>query len=219
MGRKTSLAILLVVISLIGAGCVFFSTPPDPGLTKPVIDSILECQEQIKKKGRAFIEAKLGNLEDCLDKVLKIQLLYENNLITESEFETRLAATRQTCLNKYNNITGASFTLANDISAKCQPAIIYTTSYDPLQFQALASATGISITNGNELGGAICKAKEAIVDIAVGLQVPRMHELLGILGLFEENGLYDFYVEKKGIRIPNIVLHDKCQLIFVDNFD
>ena len=212
MARKSALAVLLVAISLIGVGCVFTSVPPDPPLSKAGIDSIINCQDFIMKEGRAFMKVKFDNLETCLDKVLKQKLLFENGLITENKYESELASIRNQCLGNYQLITAASFKLANNISVACQTGSPVFSAYDPLQFQALAAAAGISLATGNELGGAICKVKEDLVDLSVALQVPRMVELLVILGLEAENNLYDFYVQKHGLIIPNIVLHDTCKV-------
>ena len=208
MGRKTSLAVLLVAIIL----AVGFLIPSDvfadlTNLTKPEVLAVEQCQKTIKNQGRNFVDKKLELVEECLNLVLKSQLRYENGKISETEFNSEVAIAQSICANKFTKIGEASTTLVNSIIAACEVADASSvfTYQDPLGFQSLASNLYISIDTPTQLAGAICKEKEAIVDVAVFTQVPRMGELLTILGS-------DFYIDLGGVLIPRIILDYNCQI-------
>ena len=208
MGRKTSLAVLLVAIIL----AVGFLIPSDvfadlTNLTKPEVLAVEDCQKAIKNQGRKFVDKKLELVEECLNLVLKSQLRYENGKISETEFNSEVAIAQTICGKKFTKIGEASTTLVNSIIAACEVADASSvfTYTDPLGFQALANILCISIDTPTQLAGAICKEKEAIVDVAVFTQVPRMGELLTTLGS-------DFYIDLGGVLIPKIILDSNCRI-------
>jgi hypothetical protein len=203
MTAKVFLTIVFVGLSMAGFGCDFGSpTPPDPRLTENQVEDVLECQETIKKEGRKFTGLKTKKFEKCLDEVLALQLESENELITEDDFEEDLEDIREECTEMFEDIEEASTDFVDEVIKACKPVedIIFS-DYDPLQFEAM----GGEFTDVEELAGVLCSAKELFVDLNVFVQVPRMVDLLNILG-------EDFFFGNE--TFPGIPLDDRCEGIF-----
>jgi hypothetical protein len=206
MNLRLPLALLSVSI-IIAAGCDLGPVGQPPPLTKKEVRKVLSCQEAVKEEGRHFTKVKLAGVEECLDKVLEAQLEFENGLISESQFNQKLDKIRKDCRKEYREIRKASKELVDEIIDECGPveAIVFS-DYDPLKFDALSSFNGTLFNPSvQDLAGWTCGVKEIIVDFAIFFQVPRMYELLGILG-------EEFYIELGDVRIPHpeLILDPRC---------
>ncbi len=207
MGRRISLVVFLVTAFLTGVGFPLPSHATETYLTEVQVNAVLACQEAIKKAGKEFMLKKLQNLETCLDKALKIKMLFENGRITESDYNNQLATVKSQCAARYAAINTLSTEMVTAIADACgnsDASSVFDPSSDPLRFQQLAWLIGITIGNGDQLGGAICLVKEALVDLAVFTEVPRMGDLLvNVLGS-------PFYLGDYGAAIPAIPLDSRC---------
>lgn len=203
---------LFLSVGITASGCILAPTvPPDPPLTAEQVEAVAECQEAIKKEGAKFVKKKLNKLEKCVDDVLELQLQRENGLITQEEFDAQLAKVREKCLKGFASIQKASTKLVDSIINSCEPVedlILpsdFTTQYDPLQFQTLSAFLGgPPLESVEQLAGFICVGKELVVDGAVGFEVPRLCELLGLLGpeFVSDTG--------EGVCLPLIPLDPRC---------
>lgn len=201
--------IFLSALAVVLSSCVALDRPTiiEP-LNANEADAVLACQETIKKSGKKFVQKKLARLEACADKVLKLKVELENELITEEQYDKRLAnRVEPSCLKKFSEIKELSTRLVDDIVDKCEPVqdIILTDSDrgDPLGFQAFGDvycADAGEFETVEELAGFICASKEIFVDLMLSIQVPRFPELLNELEALGGDGvealLEDFLDER-----------------------
>ncbi len=208
MQRHTLSTLLVGAAFFTMAGCKI-SPPAAPTtlMTEEQVAAVADCQTAIKKEGAKFINFKLKKLEQCVDEVLELQLRLENQLISQAQFDAELAKARAKCARNYNQITKASTKLADGIIKKCGPVedLVFGAD-DPLQFQTLSSEGGLPLASLEEMVGSICGIKELLVDIAVGIEVPRMCYVLETLG--PEFLIVD---DDPDFCVPNIPLDPRCE--------
>jgi hypothetical protein len=119
IGAKSLLASILFVGFAGSTGCGFpiFPPPEPPGLDKKQVKAVANCQDEINDAGRKFVSVKLEKLELCVQDVLTLQLAYENELITEEEYDKKLDKIRDKCDERFAKITKASTKFVNWSSA------------------------------------------------------------------------------------------------------
>jgi hypothetical protein len=211
MGVKNCLSTLLVgtVISTV-IGCVVEPPPaPNPPLSRQKVQAVLTCQDTIRKEGARFLNLKLKKLEECADDVLELQMALENQLITQDQFDESLPIVRRRCIQNFSTIKTASTRLVDRIILSCGPVEqILLGESDPLLFQGLVTQMGgDGFTSVEQLAALICGGKELIVDMAAAFEMPRLHQLLSILGpefvIDGNNGNYSLF-------LPVLPLDARC---------
>ncbi len=138
------------------------------------------------------MHAKVIKLGNCADKILDLQLALENGLITQAQFDIKVAIVRRLCLGLFEAIGAASTVMANAIVNSCSPVRnLILSPYDPLQFVVLGD-TDISDGFPGFLGeiGSIgdlvrytCLTGEIFMDTALFYNIPRLVPLLDAAGL------------------------------------
>ncbi|HEY1373570.1 MAG TPA: hypothetical protein VGH50_13960 [Candidatus Binatia bacterium] len=168
------------------AGC---ELEPDPSLSAPPLTraqarSVTNCQHTIKTSSLAFYSTKLANLMECADKLLAIQIQFENGLLTESQFNKAVAKAQEDCAKNFAAVSIASKNLANEIIGNCRPVEdLIISSYDPLQFVALGAAfNGEStefplIQSVEDIIPYTCGGGELWMDLALWFDAPRYPRL------------------------------------------
>lgn len=202
----SGLLLSLGLITITGCFSLPSPTPPDPPLSKAEVQALGKCQTAIKKEGAKFINVKLSKFEKCIDQVLELQLALENQLITQAQFDAALVKVRAKCEKNFAAIEKASTRLVDGVIKACEPIQdVLLGPNDPLQFQAFAEAmSGDLFTSVAQLAGWICVAKELTVDVAVGVQVPRLCRLLATLNPDLVGNV------EEGVCIPLLPLDDRC---------
>lgn len=184
--------------ALVVAGCDLGSVGTPPPLTRAEMNHVIDCQHTIKTTAAFFMSTKIANLGKCADKILAIQLAFENGFINQAQYEARLARAREDCLKLFQIIGTASTTMADGITVHCQSVeeVILGGSYDPLQFIALGASSTFptgpsfgSITSIEDIIGTVCFTGEIFVDFAVFYNVPRLVPLLDSAGLDLEDDI------------------------------
>lgn len=169
------------------AGCELDPDPSlsAPGLSRGQVRGVTNCQHTIKTSSLAFYSTKLANLMECADKLLAIQVQFENGLLTESQFNKAVAKAQEDCARNFLLISIASKNLANEIIGNCRPVEdIIISSYDPLQFVALGalfssetSGTFPLIQSVEDIIPYTCGGGEIWMDLALWFDVPRYPRL------------------------------------------
>jgi hypothetical protein len=168
------------------AGCQldpdpFFSAP---GLSRGQAAAVANCQHTIKTSSLAFYTAKLAKLGECADKLLALQIQFENGLINQTAFNKAVAKAQDDCARNFILISIASKNMANEIVGNCRPVEdIIISSYDPLQFVALgATFNGESnsfplIQSVEDIIPYACGGGEIWMDLALWFDAPRYPRL------------------------------------------
>ncbi|HEX9444793.1 MAG TPA: hypothetical protein VGA73_11770, partial [Candidatus Binatia bacterium] len=184
------LKLLLVIgfLALMTSGCDLGPVGTPPPLTRPQARALANCQHTIKVSSSAYLSTKFAKMGDCADKILALQLAFENGLMTSAQFETALDLVRKACLKNFEAIGRASTTMTDLIFTNCSPVedIIFNPSYDPLQFIALSSTptfpSGPKLLGDIESVGDIvryaCLGGEIWMDTALFYNMPRFSRLL-----------------------------------------
>lgn len=168
------------------AGCQLDPDPSlsAPGLSRGQVRGVVNCQHTIKTSALAFYAAKLANLMECADKLIAIQIQFENGLLTESQFSKAVAKAQDDCARNFLTISIASKNLATEIIGNCRPVEdIIISSYDPLQFVALgatfngASSSFPLIQSVEDIIPYTCGGGEIWMDLALWFDVPRYPRL------------------------------------------
>lgn len=182
---------IIGVLALMSSGCELGPVGTPPPLTKLQVQALLGCQQTIKTSAATFMHVKVIKLGRCADKILELQLALENGLITQAQFDLKVALVRRQCLSLFESIGGASTVLANAILSSCSPVrnLIFS-AYDPLQFVVL----GTDISDGfpgflgsiESIGDIVrytCFTGEIFMDTALFYNIPRLVPLLDAAGL------------------------------------
>ena len=168
------------------AGC---ELTPDPSLSAPPLTraqaaGVANCQHTIKTSSLAFYTAKLAKLGECADKLLALQIAFENGLINQTAFNKAVAKAQDDCARNFVLISIASKNMANEIVGNCRPVEdIIISSYDPLQFVALGAAfNGESsifplIQSVEDIIPYACGGGEVAMDLALWFDAPRYPRL------------------------------------------
>jgi hypothetical protein len=205
---KHYLSTLLVGIGLSTAiGCAVDPPPaPNPPLSERQERGVLKCQKAITKLGASFVSLKLKNLEKCAVEVLDLQLDLENQHIMQAQFDAALPNIRRECQEKFGAIKAASTRLVDGIISACEPVQdLVLGANDPLLFQGLVAGSGFASVE--EVAGFICGVKEFAVDFAVAFEMPRLHQLLSILG---SEFVADGEFQSEAIFLPVLPLDSRC---------
>jgi hypothetical protein len=183
MGRGWSAAVGLLGGVLV-AGCQVFPAPVPPvPLTKAEVAAVAKCQKSVKKAQIAFVKAKLGALESCVDGVLNVQLPFENGLTTSADFDAGIAKMRPKCTKRYAKVTAASTKLVDAILKACVPVETFVLGpYDALRFQSATDVIGDPALSIVDFAGSLCTWTAEFVDAQLWHAAPRLIELLGYLG-------------------------------------
>jgi hypothetical protein len=208
---KDYLSTLLIGIGISTAiGCAVDPPPaPNPPLSRQKVQAVLACQDTIRREGTSFLNLKLKKLEQCADDVLELQMSLENQLITQDQFDESLPNVRRQCVHSFSTIKTASTRLVDRILLSCSPVEdILLGENDPLLFQGLVTQMGgDGFTSVEQLAAFICGGKELTVDFAAAFEIPRLHQLLSILGpefvIDGDNGNYTFF-------LPVLPLDSRC---------
>lgn len=203
-GRRAALALAGTVVV---SGCMIFPapTPPVP-LTKGEVAAVLKCQKSAKKAQLAFVRAKLGALESCVDGVLAVRMPFENGLTTSAEFDAGIAKMRTKCTKSYAKVAAASTKLVDAILKACTPAEAFVLGpYDALRFLAATDAVAEPAPSLAAFAGSLCTWTTELADAQLWHAAPRMLELLGYLGP-EFVLLVDV-----SAGLPNTPLDPRCQ--------
>lgn len=174
------------LLTLMLAGCELSPDPSlsAPGLSRARATAVANCQHTIKTSSLAFYTAKLAKLGECADKLLAIQVQFENGLLTQSQFDKAVAKAQDDCARNFILISIASKNMANEIVGNCRPVEdIIISSYDPLQFVALGAAfNGESslfplIQSVEDIIPYACGGGEIWMDLALWFNAPRYPRL------------------------------------------
>jgi len=183
------------VLGVLTAGCDLGPTGTPPPLSKAEATAVLNCQSAIKFWSSHFVAVKIASLGDCANKILALQVQLENGLITQAQFDQKVAKQRSDCDKSFKLITQASTDLVNQIHRNCDApadAGLIFSSYDPLQFGALGanspSAPAIfgPIQSVEDIVRYECFGGEILVDTGVFYQIPRLVRSLDAAGISTE---------------------------------
>jgi hypothetical protein len=208
------------VLGVLTTGCDLGPTGTPPPLTKAEATAVLNCQSAIRFWSAHFAAVKIASLGDCANKILALQVQLENGLITQAQYDQRIAKQRSDCAKSFNLITQASTDLVNQIHRNCDAADgagLILSSYDPLQFGVL----GANSPSPPSILGPIqslediiryqCIGGEFFVDTQVFYNIPRLVPLLDSIGVSLED------IRPLSSRSPGdvaIFLNDDCFIGF-----
>jgi hypothetical protein len=178
------------VLGVLTAGCDLGPTGTPPPLSKTEVTAVLNCQSAIKFWSSHFTAVKISSLGDCANKILALQVQLENGLITQGDFDQKVAKLRSDCNKSFKLITQASTDLANQMQRLCKPPAIENaiiSAYDPLQFVALGASNPPGfldpINSVDDILRYECIGGEIFADITVFYQIPRLVPLLDSVGI------------------------------------
>jgi hypothetical protein len=180
----------LALVTLMSA--LVWTVPANAQLSAPEVRQLLVCQDTIKTEGRTFMREKLRFIENCIDALLDPQLQLDNGIITQEEYDAKIARAEEQCQDGFEQISQNSTRFVNRVVNKCGPveAQLFGPD-DPLAYQELIGFLGSfgidisQITTVEELAGVICLGKEVLVDAAAIIEAPRV---LDIFFLFLAQG-------------------------------
>src|SRR5689334_8725037 len=85
------------VLGILTAGCDL-GPPGTPSLnSKTEVTAVLNCQSAIRFWSSHFVAVKIASLGDCANKILALQIQLENGLITQDQFDQKVAKQRIDC--------------------------------------------------------------------------------------------------------------------------
>jgi hypothetical protein len=176
------------VLGVLTAGCDLGPTGTPPPLSKTEATAVLNCQSAIKFWSSHFVAVKIASLGDCANKILALQVQLENGLITQAQFDQKIAKQRSDCDKSFKLITQASTDLANQMQRLCKPQEdLIISSYDPLQFVVLGSSNPPGfldpINSVDDILRYECIGGEIFADTTVFYQIPRLVPLLDSIGV------------------------------------
>lgn len=145
-------------------------------LTSAEANALFKCQDTVAKAGQKFVGTKLKLLEQCGSLRVKAFLRCQAEDPKCSDLEAAAAAR---CEENFAKVGPASTKFVDEVVKACQPveALIFDAN-DPLAYQLLFDVIGafrredITVTNVEELAGALCVEKERLVDLTAVLEVP-----------------------------------------------
>jgi hypothetical protein len=196
MRITTALGRLLVGLGV--ASVIAWGTEPAvaQSLTADDVDALLKCQTTIQKEGQKFVKNKLKAVELCGVAITGLLVKEEQGLLTGPALDKAVAAAEKTCEVQLAKIEPASTKFVDKVLESCLPveALIFAPGLppdgDPLGFQSLiafieellgATPGEFGIDTVEELAGALCVAKELVVDITAILEIPRLLDIFPLL--------------------------------------
>lgn len=203
-GARALLASGFVLSLVAGTGCMPLfpiPDPPSPFLTRSQAKQLLGCQDTIARLGRKLVNTQTTSVENCALDILFENLLFENGLISEEEYEDRLDRIRDKCDKGLRKVTKASTKFIDGVIDACDGVDQYILDDDLLRFQLLSEETdgSLNLSSISSLAGSICGIKSLIANQLVLFQIPRVMELFSHLGeeyivIVDENDFQIGYV-------------------------
>jgi hypothetical protein len=179
---STSRIALSLFIALATAAALVGPASDAAALTPKEATDLVKCQQAIAISGRTFVRTKLRLFEQCGTELVNAALKCEAGL---QRCDALIAEALGICARNFNQIGPASTAYVNAVIRACTPVEgLLFGGTDPLGFEtlnlfidAILSILGgepvdLVVTNVEQLAGALCVAKEVLVDIAGFLEVP-----------------------------------------------
>ncbi len=217
--RSKRAVVLLVSASLLGltvsTGCMPLFPPPgapSPRLNHSQVRDLLKCEDRITLAGKMLVTTQIASVEECALDILHQRLLYENELISEDEFDNRLDAIRDKCNKGFGKVARASNKFMDSVIDACDSVgDLILEDYDSLRFQLLEEEAGsaVDVTSISALAGSLCGIKSLFVNQLIAVQIPRALELFSYLGpayivIVGENDFEYGYI--------NVALDERCRI-------
>ena len=145
-------------------------------LTSAEANALFKCQDTIAKSEQKFVSTKVKLLEACGTERVKAFLRCQAEDPKCAELEAAAAAR---CEQNFAKVLPASTKFVDEVIKACLPVedLLFDGS-DPLAYQLLFDVIGafrredISVTNVEELAGALCAEKERLADLQTVVEVP-----------------------------------------------
>jgi hypothetical protein len=200
------------ILGVFTVGCDLGPTGT-PSLNKAQVTDVLNCQSAIKFWSSHFVAVKIASLGDCANKILALQIQLENGLITQEQFDQKLAKQRSDCDKSLKRGLAEALHLSRQIGRSLgNPAIeaLIISAYDPLQFVVLGASNPPGfldpINSIDDILRYECRGGEIFVDATVFYQIPRLAPLLDLVGIsLEAASLKDKHPGDVGL-----FLDDRC---------
>jgi hypothetical protein len=191
--NRSAREIALIAASLLfcltaGTACMPLFPPPEapfPRLERSELRHLLRCQDRIGLAGSKLVRTQTESVEACAMDILTLRLAYENELISEDDFDDGLDKIRNRCDKGFRRIEKASTRFMDDVIDACdEVGDFILEDYDSLRFQLLEEETdgSLDVTSIPALAGSICGIKSLFVNQLIAFQIPRALELFSYLG-------------------------------------
>jgi hypothetical protein len=188
-GKTALLAASLIFCLTASTACMpLFPAPPAPSpfLERSELRDLLRCQDRITGAGEKLVRTQTQSVEACAMDILTLRLAWENELISDDDYDDGLDKIRDRCDKGFSRVEKASTRFMDDVIEVCdEVGDFILDDYDSLRFQLLNEETSdsfLDVSSIPALAGSLCGIKSLFVNMLVAAQIPRALELFSYLG-------------------------------------